>query len=66
MTLINSSKAYEYFRATFSEKEICILEYELRSKKGVEDSERERLLVEAGYSLKRKGRFTQKGFSGPR
>jgi hypothetical protein len=66
MMLSEPSKAYDYFRSTFSEKEICLLEYELQSTKTEDDHdpEREQLLKEAGYSLGDKLRVARTRLSG--
>lgn len=51
VSLLNAAKANEYFGSMFSDKELDLLSYELQSTKKKEDPERERLLVEAGYTL---------------
>jgi hypothetical protein len=61
MALVDPERAYEYFRRTFSEKEIRLLEFEVNSRKRAEDPERERLLLDAGYIAGDKMRFTGKG-----
>jgi hypothetical protein len=63
MTLVNPTKAYDYFNSTFSEKEKFLLEYEIESKKKAHDAVRERLLTDAGYLAGQEMRFTGKGFA---
>lgn len=60
MTLTDPAAVREYFVSTFSDKELELLEYQLRSKKGSDDPQRERLIRAAGYKVGDKLTLTEK------